>query len=153
MLQVTCTYLPSREVLKDTTNSGNSISSSALNTSSALIVCLLDSLHISFALHKYNTTELKKTTITTVVSFHIMCYYLYTNKLIIKHLQHCSMQHLCITDINCKFTLYVHMSSKLQIHQYYIRSIIYINCTVIQLAYVNSKLNASVNMMFEVNML
>jgi hypothetical protein len=36
--------------LRGPTNSGNSISSSALNTSSAFIVCLFDSLHMSLAL-------------------------------------------------------------------------------------------------------
>lgn len=45
------THRPSREAFNGPTNSGNSISSSALNTSSALMVCLLDSLHMSFALH------------------------------------------------------------------------------------------------------
>lgn len=44
--------VPSREALRGSTNSGNSISSIAFRTSSALIVCLLDSLHKSFALHK-----------------------------------------------------------------------------------------------------
>lgn len=43
--------LPSREALIGPTNSVNSISSSAFNTSLALIVCLFDSLHISLALH------------------------------------------------------------------------------------------------------
>lgn len=44
--------VPSKDTLRGSMNSGNSISSSALNTSSALIICLFDSLQMSFALRE-----------------------------------------------------------------------------------------------------
>jgi len=44
-------HLPSREDLSGSKNSEKSISSNALNTSSAFIVCLLASLQKSFALY------------------------------------------------------------------------------------------------------
>lgn len=46
---------PSREAFKGRTNSVNSVSSRLLKTSSAVIICLFDSLQMSLALHIHTT--------------------------------------------------------------------------------------------------
>lgn len=55
---------PSREAFKGRTNSVNSVSSRLLKTSSAVIICLFDSLQMSLALHIHKTP----TTIQLLVS-------------------------------------------------------------------------------------